>query len=78
MENIFKDFFFIWTIFKVFTEFVTILLPFYVLVFWPQGMWDLSSPTRDQSHNPCTTPALEGDVLTTVSSGKSPNGKFDM
>ena len=20
---------------------------FYVLVFWPQGMWDLSSPTRD-------------------------------
>ena len=35
------------TIFKVFTEFVTILLLFYVLVFWPQGMWDLSSPTRD-------------------------------
>ena len=25
----------IWTIFKVFIEFVTILLLFYVLVFWP-------------------------------------------
>ena len=25
---------------------VTILLPFYVLVFWPQDMWDLSSQTR--------------------------------
>ena len=37
-----------WTIFKVFTEFVTTLLLFYVLVFWPWGMWDLSSLTRDQ------------------------------
>ena len=36
-----------WTIFKVFIEFVTILLLFYVLVFWPRGTWDLSSPTRD-------------------------------
>ena len=24
-----------------------ILLLFYVLAFWPQGMWDLSSPTTD-------------------------------
>ena len=31
---------------KVFVKFVTILL-FYVLVFWPQGTLDLSSPTRD-------------------------------
>ena len=31
----FKDFFFLmWTIFKVFTEFVTILLLFYVLFFF--------------------------------------------
>ena len=30
----FKDFFFIWTIFKVFIEFATILLQFYVLVLW--------------------------------------------
>ena len=21
--------------------------------FWPQGMWDISSPTRDQTHTPC-------------------------
>ena len=47
----------IWTILKVFTEFVTILLQFYVLVFWPQGVWhlsSLSSPNRDWSHIPCT------------------------
>ena len=35
----FKVFFFLmWTIFKVFIEFVTILLLFYVLISWPQGM----------------------------------------
>ena len=44
-----------WTIFKVFTEFVTILVLFYVLVFWgPQAMWGLNSPTRDQTCTPCT------------------------
>ena len=42
----------LWTIFKVFIEFVTIFLLFYVLVFWPRGMWDLSSPTRDRA---CTS-----------------------
>ena len=47
-------FFLMWTIFKVFIEFVTILLLFYVLVFWPQGMWDLSSPARDRTRTPCT------------------------
>ena len=26
---------------------------FYVLVLWPQGMWDLSSLTRDWTHIPC-------------------------
>ena len=25
----------------------------YVLVFWPQGMWDLSSLVRDQTGTPC-------------------------
>ena len=40
------------TIFKVFIECVTVLLLFYVLVFWPQGMWDLSSLTRDQTCTP--------------------------
>ena len=42
-----------WTIFKGFIELVTILLLFYVLFFWPQGMWDLSSQTRGQTHTPC-------------------------
>ena len=35
-----------WTIFKVFIEFVTIMLLFHVLDFWPQGTWDLSPLTR--------------------------------
>ena len=41
-----------WTIFKVFIEFVTILLLLYVLVSWPSGMWNLSSLTRDQTCTP--------------------------
>ena len=35
-----------WTILKVFIIYVTILLLFHVLIFWPQSTWDLSSPTR--------------------------------
>ena len=42
-----------WTIFKVFIECVTILLLFFVLVFWPQGMEDLSSPRRDWTCSLC-------------------------
>ena len=42
-----------WTILKVFIEFVTILLLFYVLVFWLRGIWDLSSPMRDRTRTPC-------------------------
>ena len=49
----FKRVFWMWTIFKVFIEFFTILLLFYVLVFWPWGMWDLSSPTRDWTLTSC-------------------------
>ena len=45
-------FFLMWTVFKVLTEFVTILLLSYVLVFWQQDMWDLSSPTRDRTLTP--------------------------
>ena len=41
------------TFFKVFIEFVTILLLFYILVFWLQNMWDLQSLTRDQIHTRC-------------------------
>ena len=39
--------------FQVFIEFCKILFLFYVLVFWPQGMWDLSFPTRNWTHTPC-------------------------
>ena len=41
------------SLFSIFIAFVTILLLFYVLVFWLQGMWDLSSPIRDAIHTPC-------------------------
>ena len=51
MKDIITVFFFFflmtWTIFEVSIEFVATLLLFHVLVFWPWGMWDLSSPTRD-------------------------------
>ena len=47
-----KDFFDA-DIFKVFKEFVTILPLFYVLVFWPWDLWDLSSLTRDQTRTVC-------------------------
>ena len=33
--------------------FVIVLLLFYVLAFWPWGMWDLSSLTRDWTRTPC-------------------------
>ena len=38
----------------------TIASVVYVLVFWPQDVWDLSSPTRDGTH----TLAMEAKVLT--------------
>ena len=38
----------------VFIEFITILLLFYVLFFWPRGTWDPSSPTRNQAPTPAT------------------------
>ena len=40
-------FFFFLLFFKVFIEFVTVLLLFHILVFWPLGMWDLSFLARD-------------------------------
>ena len=54
-------------LFKVFIEFVTILLLFHVLVFWPQSTWDLPFPTRFEP----TVLALEGRVFTTGLPGKS-------
>ena len=35
-----------WTVFKVF---ISMLLLFYVLVFWPQGIWDLSPLTMESN-----------------------------
>ena len=49
----FLRFFKMWIIFKVFVEFVTILLVFYVLGFCLQGMWDLNCPARNQTCTPC-------------------------
>ena len=43
-----------WAIFKVFIEFVTILLLFYVLIFWPHALWDTSSAPRDGTRTRCT------------------------
>ena len=44
----------------------------YVLLFWLLGMWDLSSPTRDQTRNP---PRFgRWSLLTTGPPGKSPWG----
>ena len=52
-SSFFPSFFFLmWVFFKVFIEFVTILFLFYVLVFCPRGMWDLSSQTRDRTYAP--------------------------
>ena len=39
--------------FKVFIEFVIVLLLFYVLVFWLKSMWDLSTLIRDRTHTRC-------------------------
>ena len=47
-----KDFL-MWTIFKVFIDFFTTLLLFYVLFFRPRGMWDLTSQTKDQTCTLC-------------------------
>ena len=52
--------------FKVFIEFVTILLLFYV--FWPRGIWNRSSPTGARIEPIC--PALEREVLDTGLPGK--------
>ena len=53
-------FIFIWTILKIFVEFVTVLLLFYVLVFWPGGMCDL----LDQGLKPAPL-TLECKIFTT-------------
>ena len=51
-----------WTIFKVFIEFVTILLLFYILVFGPEACGNLAPPSG-------VKPTL---LLTTALPGKFP------
>ena len=41
-----------WTVFKVFIECVTILLLFYILVFWPRGMWESLLPYQGWNPHP--------------------------
>ena len=55
-----------WTIFKVYVEFASTLLLFYVLVFWggPKDMRSWLQPGIEP-----TPPALESKVLTTGLSG---------
>ena len=47
---------------------------FYVLFFWPRGMWDLSSPTRGQTPTIC----IGSRVVTTGPPGKSLNSTLDI
>ena len=52
--SIFQSFtsFFLKHCFKISAAFVTMLLLFYVMVFWLWGKWDFSSLTRDRTHMP--------------------------
>ena len=65
----FKNNILTWTTFKVFTEFITMLLLFYILAFWPQGTCDPSSLTRELIE--LEFPTVEGKVPIT-----GPPGKF--
>ena len=56
-----------WTIFKVFIEFVIILLLFYILDFWLQGIQILAPRPRIKP----ALPTLEGEVLTSGPPAKS-------
>ena len=57
-----------WAIFKVFIEFVTILLLFYLLVFL--ALRHVGSSLSEPGSKPLSS-ALEGEVLTTGPPGKS-------
>ena len=61
-----------WAIFKVFIEFVVILLLFYALLFWPWGMWGLSSGLGIE----LTLSAMKGEILTTELSEKFSTGLY--
>ena len=53
MMMVFLNIFFMWTVFKVFIKFVTILLLFYVLGFWSRGMWNLAPQPGIECHLLC-------------------------
>ena len=72
LSNSVLRFFFIWTIFKVFIAFVTIFLLFYVLVFFFFSLTACGTFAPDQGSNPHPL-HLEGEILTTGPSGKSPS-----
>ena len=63
-----------WAIFKVFVEFVTLLLLFYALVFFDPKACGILVP---QPGIKPTTPALEGEALTTGPPGKAPIGRLE-
>ena len=65
--------FFMWTIFKVFIEFATILLLFFILFFGCEACGILA-PQPGMEPAP---PALEGKVLTTGPPAKSPASCFN-
>ena len=60
-----------WTIFKVFIEFVILLLLFYILDFWLQGIRILAPRPRIKP----ALPTLEGEVLTSGPPAKSQSVK---
>ena len=57
-----------WTIFKVFIEFVTMLLLFYIFVFFGHNVCVILAPQPEIKPAP---PGLEGKVLTTGPPEKS-------
>ena len=58
-----------WTVLKVFMEFVVILLLFHVLFFFGEEACGILTPQPGIEHTP---PILEGEVLTTGPPEKSP------
>ena len=61
-EFFLKIFILRWTIFKVFIEFITMLLLFYVLVYWPQDQGSSPHPpwTGRESLNPWPSREVPG------------------
>ena len=65
--------FFIWTVFKSLIEFVTVLLLFYILLFFSQEACEILAP---QPGIELVTSALEGEVVTTGQPETIPHPTF--